>query len=242
MNIYSFTRGASALDFLLTLLCGLDSKVVGETEIFSQFKNFVKTAEAQKILYFRHPKAVQFLFQEVKSIRETHMKGLGVHSYGSLIRKMSKDLDRVSVIGYGQLAEEVIPWFKNKNIDIHVRNPEKYRAVAGREFHVLGHQRIAPLVVIAAPVKTSELLIYFTQHGSDIQQVIDCRSLTAEQTSLLGRTAFNVVELKDLFDQLTGQQDKIRQALPAIRTEITFRVQNYLSKSQHRPMGWDDLC
>ena len=237
-----FYEGASALDFLLTVLCGLDSKVVGETEIFWQFKNFVQTTEAQKNLFFRNPKTIQFLFQEVKALRETHLKGLGVHSYGSLIRKMSKDLDRVCVIGHGHLAEEVIPWFKNKNIDVHVRSPEKYSRVAGREFYRLGHQRMAPLVVIAAPIDTADLLVYFKEHGSGIQQVIDCRSLSREQTSLIDHATYSVVELKDLFDLLAGQQDKIRKALPAIRAEISLRVQDYMLKSQHRPMGWEDLC
>jgi len=241
-------EGGEALEFLLSVLCGLDSKVIGETEIFGQFKNFAQSPEAQNLAFFRDQKAVQFLFQEVKAIRDAHLKGLGVHSYGSLIRKMSKDLDRVSIIGYGNLSQEVIPWFKNKHIEIHVRSPEKYSDQGNLQFYKLGSAELSSLVVIAAPITNTELQKIFSaqslsaSQGSKITQIIDCRSLNHEQTSLVGSGDYEVVELKDLFDLLAGQQQKIQEALPRIRSEIKQRVEEHLLRSHHRPLGWDDLC
>ncbi len=239
-----FYEGDMALEFLLSLLCGLDSKVVGETEIFGQFKLFAQSPEAQKISFFRDSRAVQFLYQEVKAIRDIHLKGLGVHSYGSLIRKMSKDLPSVSIIGYGHLAQEVIPWFKNKRIDIHVRNPERYTNEGTLRFHDLydsTQTSLAELVVVAAPISSEELKLLFASRGQKISQIIDCRSLDSKQTSLVS-DKYNVVELKDLFDLLKGQQQKIQEALPRIRNEISKCVKAYSLRSHHRPMGWDDLC
>lgn len=248
-----FFEGSSALEFLLSLLCGLDSKVVGETEIFGQFKLFAQSAEAQRIAFFRDPRAVQFLFQEVKVLRDTHLKGLGVQSYGSLIRRMSKDLPRVSILGYGHLAQEIIPWFKNKHIDIHVRNPKRYSDSETFSFHELNQTPFAELVVIAAPIATAELTKMFAAKGQKTKQIIDCRSLDAKQTSLLNSLCTNdfsdnftdnyhVVELKDLFQLLSGEQQRIHEALPLIRQEISRKVEAYSLKSHHRPMGWDDLC
>ena len=39
----------AAISFLIEVLCGLQSRVIGETEIFGQFKQFIASEAGQKI-------------------------------------------------------------------------------------------------------------------------------------------------------------------------------------------------
>src|SRR5262245_56556396 len=76
-----------AYQFLLEVICGLHSPVVGETEVFGQFKNFTKQ------WLERDPgriSLVQRLFSEAKEIRSLYLRNLGTQSYGSWVKRKVK--------------------------------------------------------------------------------------------------------------------------------------------------------
>lgn len=105
--------GEQAYRFLLEVLCGLQSPMVGETEVLGQFKEFLKAASSHELVkrektFFNH------LLKDCKTIRERHLQQLGCHSYGSLTRRLLKNIDSVSFVGAGQLVREILPWLKEK--------------------------------------------------------------------------------------------------------------------------------
>jgi glutamyl-tRNA reductase len=75
--------GEAAYKMLLSIACGLESRVVGETEVFAQLKsawrNLENSADANALL--------TALFEDAKFIRTNYVSGMGGQSYGTLVRK-----------------------------------------------------------------------------------------------------------------------------------------------------------
>lgn len=233
-----------ALVFLLEVLCGLQSKVIGETEIFGQFKQFLETEEAKKISFFKNQQFVQFLFKQVKEIREKYITQLGVNSYGSMIRKICQNEDEISLIGYGQLAKKILPWLGTRKVKVHVRDKSKYQDQDNIQFLNLDELGFFSTLIIAAPVQTAKL-VSLIEPEAVVQKIVDCRSLEEKDQSLkqVPQTQeAEVVDLNDLFANAEAKQEKLKSLLPIINQEIRDRVQSYLMKAQHRPLGWEDLC
>jgi glutamyl-tRNA reductase len=239
---FELIKEQQALQFLFEILCGLQSKVLGETEIFGQFKKFIETPEAKKISFFQNPSFVQFIFQQVKELREKYLLGLAVNSYGSLIRKKCIQNAEISLIGYGQLAQEIIPWLKKaKKIHVHVRKSDRFQSTDQLVFHELKNQPLQSVVILAAPVESSVLESIF--QNKPVEQIIDCRALDRLQYSLKNKIAAgHIIELKDIFKSLENEKIKFQKILPAVKAEISERSQGYIFKVQHRPQGWEDLC
>jgi len=233
-----------ALIFMLEVLCGLQSKVIGETEIFGQFKQFLETEEAKKISFFKNQQFVQFLFKQVKEIREKYITQLGVNSYGSMIRKICQTEDQISLIGYGQLAKKILPWLGNRKVKIHVRDKSKYQDQENIQFLNLDEMGFFSTLIIAAPLKTEKLMALM-QPQNQVNKIVDCRSLEEQDQSIKDASktqTAEVVDLNDLFASAEAKQEKMKSMLPVINQEIRDRVQSYLLKVQHRPQGWEDLC
>lgn len=65
---------------------------------------------------------------EVKKVRTEHIVGLGSQSYGSLLRRNTKDLDSATICGSGQLALEILPWLAHKkSVQIIAANLVRFR-------------------------------------------------------------------------------------------------------------------
>lgn len=243
-NIFELYEDEAALVFLIEVLCGLQSKVIGETEIFGQFKQFIGSKNSKNISFFQNPQFVQFLLKQVKEIREKHINGLGVSSYGSLIRKLCQDKDEVSLIGYGQLAKKILPWINQHKVKIHVRDKSKHTITLNHEILNLSEMKFNSTVIIAAPIQ-ADILFEIFKSTEKLNRIIDCRSLDLQNQTIKTKVRLiptEVFELQDLFASIEAKQDKIRLLLPVIKQEIQERVQAYLLKVQHRPQGWEDLC
>lgn len=241
LDLYEDER---ALVFILEVLCGLQSKVIGETEIFGQFKQFLETEEAKNISFFKNQQFVQFLFKQVKEIREKYITQLGVNSYGSMIRKICHSSDEISLIGYGQLAKKILPWLSNSKVKVHVRDKSKYQDQDNIQFLNLDEMGIFSTLIIAAPVKTEKIFSLIPQE-TNMRKIVDCRSLEEQDQSIKSVAQAQdaqVVDLNDLFANAEAKQEKMKSLLPLINQEIHNRVQSYLLKAQHRPQGWEDLC
>lgn len=124
-NIFEKYQGVEAYSFLLEVICGLKSKMLGENEIVNQFKIAYRK-------YIQLPKKnkntitiLEKLFLDSKKIRVNYLSGVGRKTYSYITRKkmMKKKPDSVLIIGSGQLAVDLINQFKKKtNVVITGRN------------------------------------------------------------------------------------------------------------------------
>ena len=126
-------EGAEAYAFLLRFACGLESKLLGETEIFGQFKESWRAFSAAPSLQSRQlAGTVQSLFQDTKEVRANQLSSLGSASYGSQVRRL---LGTVSagptlLIGAGQLAQSVAPWIETNELLLWNRTTDRAHELA----------------------------------------------------------------------------------------------------------------
>jgi glutamyl-tRNA reductase len=84
---YEVKKGKASYLFLLEVICGLKSKLLGENEIVSQFKSaykeFIKTENLNTQLLL----IIEKLFKDTKEIRTKYLIGLGQKTYASITRR-----------------------------------------------------------------------------------------------------------------------------------------------------------
>ncbi len=108
--------GSAAYEFLLEVLTGLRSEVLGETNIYGQFKEAwrrYQVSDNPRLLEWLSP-IVQSALADAKLIHQTHLQSIGGTSYGSLLRKLlrpRKD-ERILFVGSGNLARSLTPFFR----------------------------------------------------------------------------------------------------------------------------------
>lgn len=123
-------RDRDAYRPLLEISCGLQSKIVGETEIFGQIKQAWSQAKPTGALqnWFHR------LFEDTKEIRFRHLQSLGSQSYGSIVRKLISDSSttrpKVLLIGAGQLSHSIAPWLEFTDLTIANRTLERALPIA----------------------------------------------------------------------------------------------------------------
>ena len=131
-------QGREAYDFLLRVATGLESEVVGESDIFGQIKDAWKIFSEKGSPLLRELGVVmQGLFEDTKEIRSLHMQDLGGASYGSLVRRMlhgrrvrpEGEREKVLVVGAGKLALSIAPWLACYDLLLWNRSPEKLQAL-----------------------------------------------------------------------------------------------------------------
>lgn len=244
LNLGDHYYADQGLTFLIELLCGLKSRIVGETEIFGQFKKFYDALTSEQKIKFLPQSTMKFILESVKSLRDSHIKYWGAHSYGSLIRKLIKNYQHVDVIGFGHLAQEIEPWLQGKQVEFYVRNPEKAKAEAlEKSLNVLikdslSEQLKSDVVILAAPT-SSEFVLPRIQQA---KLVIDCRAIGEQTQSVNGLCQAEVIELKDLFYSLENEQQKLTEKIKDVQNLIQNLIAEFSAREAHRPQGWYDLC
>lgn len=226
--------GKAAYQFLLEIVCGLHSPIVGETEVFGQFKAFMqewlkqqpeKTVLAQRIL------------GDAKTLRSQHLNGLGNQSYGSWLRKNLK-VSTVHILGGGQLAREILPYIskQGKKAVIHVREPGKIdfhnevRQIEARAFS-------DGALVIAAPMSAAE--IHHWMGEARPQQIFDLRDNSCTD---MVRNAIEHHGLKQIFNQIEKNRSRLIPVIETVRADIRERAEKLHAQVLVRPQGWDDIC
>jgi glutamyl-tRNA reductase len=243
-------EGATAYAFLLEVICGLRSPVIGETEVFGQFKNFVSNSAdfslgspAQDLALKNY---FQTLIQAAKSLRAQHLVGLGSQGYGSLVRKLSKADESIAIFGSGQLAAEVLPWVaKEKTTQLICRNKargEKLQA-AHPSLQVIetADQSVAvhPCLVVAAPVSDRFLLAWLKARPGQVRKILDLRG-ELEDATAFGEYQF--ISLKDVFANIEKNRAELEQKVLHLKQIVQERAQEHCERIHYRPFGWEDLC
>lgn len=235
--------------FLLEVICGLNSPLVGETAVMGQFREFLEQARFPNTSWGNYLRQLTTnLLTDAKRVRHDHLQGLGSQSYGSLVRQHVKELPMVSVLGAGQLTREILPWLIGKTkVRVFYRNwdhakellhdyPEielvKFSRADARAEQQTG-------LLIAAPLKASEVEKWVGYQSSSFSRCLDLRG-EAETDPLT--FSFSVIKLSELFDALRSDRQKLAGRVAAARAEINLLSQRHLKQAQFRPFGWEDLC
>ena len=244
-------RGEKALSFLLEILCGLHSPIVGETEVFGQFKSFVdERRQIGDTLFSEQQKWLQFVLAEVKKTRSEHLVGIGSQSYGSLLRRHTKDMESVTICGSGQLALEILPWLTHKKtVQILCREPSKLEAIAAKYNNLIISKYSEAYVhgealVVAAPLEDAKILELMSRQETRPQFVFDLRG-EQNQLSQLVTSQFPHVTAKDLqqfFNEIEETKKETQVKIQEVKTLLLERALAFTQRTELRPLGWDDLC
>ncbi|MCO4753145.1 MAG: hypothetical protein KC478_01620, partial [Bacteriovoracaceae bacterium] len=124
-------KGKNAYSYLLEVICGLKSQLVGENEIVGQFKTAYKDYTANNDINTSLLLIIEKLFRDAKTIRSKYLLGLSQKTYASIARRQmvrQRNAQEVLILGSGQLAEDLINQFKKKaRVIICARNQERLR-------------------------------------------------------------------------------------------------------------------
>lgn len=125
--------GAEAYAFLLRFACGLESRLVGETEIFGQVKESWREFSSVAGALSRELDGwVQRLFKDTKEVRAAQLSHLGSASYGSQVRRLlgAATDGPTLLVGAGQLAQAVAPWLETRELLLWNRTPDRAHELA----------------------------------------------------------------------------------------------------------------
>jgi glutamyl-tRNA reductase len=242
-----------AYRFLLQVICGLHSPLIGETEVYGQFKNSVASylEQDQSGRSARLNRWFQSLFEDAKKIRRQYLHDLGSQSYGSLLRRELRNTARVDIVGAGHLVQEILPWIAKDHcaIHIHCRNTAKAKQALGSlsarvQLHDLaaldtslgnGHDGTRALV-IAAPV-TAEWVHQFASALHEVT-VFDFRDTFAtDQLSMFTR----VIDLGTMLARISNNDNLLQERKQAALAAIDRLVEKRGEAIENRPFGWDDV-
>jgi glutamyl-tRNA reductase len=243
-------RGEKAYGFLLEVICGLNSPIVGETAVMGQFKEFLQNAKFPNTPWGNFLRRLaSSLMIDAKRVRTQNLQGLGSQSYGSLVRHHVKGVPAVAVLGSGKLAREILPWLIGKTkVRVFCRNLERAQNLR-RDFpeielasysdsDSLGQDSEAGLV-IAAPLKAEEVTHWVQSQSVFFTKCLDLRGEAA--TDPVNALPI-VIPLHELFAALRAERERLEGHIEAARGEIEQLVARQAQQAQFRPFGWEDLC
>ena len=243
-------RGRDAYEFLLEVICGLNSPLLGETAVMGQFREFSSHARFPNTSWgwFLRQLTANVLV-DAKRVRHEHLQGIGSQSYGSLVRQHAKGMPTVAVLRTGKLAREILPWLIGKTTArLFYRNWQhakdllkEYPEVQLNQYSAddAGWEQRETGLVIAAPMKASEVESWVRTQSSTFSKCLDLRG-DAETDPI--SLPIPVIKLSELFDALRTERHRLEGRVEAARAEIKQLVQRQSQQAQFRPFGWEDLC
>jgi len=245
-------RAEDAYRFLLEVICGLNSPLVGETAVLGQFREFVAQAKLPNTSWGNFLKQlISNLLVDAKRIRHEHLQGLGSQTYGSMVRQHVKGLPVVALLGGGQLAKEILPWLIGKtSVRTFYRNESRAQALLSEYPEIqldqfvpvdAGWDQVATGLVIAAPLKAVAVEQWLRKQSSTFSLCLDLRG-DAETDPVSLPLPLPVIKLSELFDAMRTERERLSGRVEAARAEIKLMSQRQVQQAQFRPFGWEDLC
>ncbi len=243
-------RGHEAYGFLLEVICGLNSPLLGETAVMGQFKEFCSDARFLDTPWgWFLRQFTNNLSADAKRVRREHLQGLGSQSYGSLVRQHVKGMPTVAILGAGKLAREILPWLIGKtSARLFYRNWQHAKDLLN-EYPELqldryanddaGWQQEETGLVIAAPLKASQVEDWARLQSTTFSKCLDLRGDAATDRISL---PIPVIKLSELFEALRSERQRLEGRVEAAREATQQLVHRQTHQAQFRPFGWEDLC
>ena len=225
---------------LLEVICGLDSPMVGETEVLHQFKVFSAALPSDHGTW---REVAQSLLIDARAIRARHLIGLGSRSYGSAVRRLVADTPRVALAGTGVLAREIAPF---------LASPDRIVDLWGRRPHVDGFENVTyrqlatslPVIegpvamVIAAPLPSTEIGRLASRYLNPIV-LIDLRAEGAQDPP---PAVAPIVTLADVFAGVADAARVTEERVRVAKDDIRHCARAFATRAKLNPSGWHDLC
>ncbi len=236
-------RNLEAIEYLIKVISGLESPILGETEVLGQFK---KQVLPQLKEHNEFKPVVDFILSITKFVRTKHLKSLGSQTYGSMVRRVLKSEKNVLFIGSGVLATSILPWvYESKICMFSVRNVEKFKSSEISE----KYQKVKafsveeklnydfPLsVVVCAPISSKDLEKHL--ENVNVETIVDLRENSEQDELKVPKT--KAYRLKEVFTEISQKESQREVILDNVNKDIKERIDTNFVK--HRPFGWDDLC
>jgi glutamyl-tRNA reductase len=254
--------GLEAYAFLMRFACGLESKLIAETEIFGQIKQAWRAfCERPSLLSRELSPWVQQLFQDAKAVRAEYLSRLGSASYGSQVRRLL-GADSASgptlLLGAGQLSQSLAPWLECSELWLWNRTNERAAELA-RELSKRSPER--PVQVIACDVD-AELAAWRAARDIvicvPVDPIRDAARIAAWHAAPraghiihLGlnpgvETAWSglsgLVSLGDMFEMLRSQSEQRRRQIEQARRACAEKAMLRSLGAGTQPHSWEDLA
>jgi hypothetical protein len=256
-------EGHAAYAFLLRFACGLESKLIAETEVFGQVKQAWREFEGRGSPLARAlSPVIQQLFQDAKAVRSEHLSALGSASYGSQLRRLLGEQAAdgpVLLLGAGQLAQAVAPWIAASELWLWNRTPGRAAELA-REVEKRRPGRPVRVLDDAAELAAWQsahhvILCVPPEDARDVQRVgawqarpgargrIVHLGLSQTQEHPTWRAVPELVSLGALFDMLHTQTEQRRRQVERGRRACGEKaLLRALGASATQPHSWEDLA
>jgi hypothetical protein len=263
--------GAAAYRFLLRVATGLESEIVGETDVFGQLKDawskFEKSGHAWSA---ELSPWTQKIFEDTKEIRSNFMQDSGGSSYGSLVRRLIRQLhtspqEPILIVGAGLLARSIAPWLHGQELWLWNRSERALNTLAdeleskpgarvtrihGAEAEQEAWQQAAHVIVCipADPAGDKRRIQWWSQGvatSSHPKALIHLGGMRDELSAWNGLPGFRGLE--DVFglQKLQGEARSVRfaRAIRACDEKALLRsLPGSTSGSATLPHGWEDLA
>ena len=250
-SLGEYYTGYSAYRFLLEIVLGLHSDILGETEVFHQFRRHFQYPEKKslgcEVLYPYIKKLYNDITVDTRKIRTNYLRGLGELSYGGAARYCLKEASDIVILGNGQLAKTIVPWLLKDRHRLRVigRSLETLAKLKS-EFSPIETSLYSGLrphffdkntaLVIAAPISETQLEDLTRRLSILNIQILDFRP---ESSTILSESP-RYYPLRKITAQIQASQKKREQLLHDIEPELEQIIQRRCEMPLQSNLSWED--
>lgn len=143
---------------IVRVAAGLDSMVLGETQIFGQMKKAYDAAKQGSSLGKDLTQLIPYIFSQTKDIRSKTGISDSPISLAYAVLGLAKSVfslpgKKILVIGAGEIADKVLAHFSNQNVTVYLANRGHERAVAvASKYNAIVVPRLADIELYLATV------------------------------------------------------------------------------------------
>lgn len=114
--------GEDAKNYLVSLASGMESRLIGEIEIYHQLLHSLEKAKQAGHLSEQLDSVFLGIIEESKTLRE---KTKMTTSWVDLIAKLLKNEQKIAILGRGFLAKKIYAFFKKQSKDVFILRNKK---------------------------------------------------------------------------------------------------------------------
>ncbi|MBM9578032.1 glutamyl-tRNA reductase [Leptospira sp. 201903070] len=231
--------GYEGYRFLLEVISGLHSRLLGETEVLAQFRDKFKNSSLPSSAFGEYLARLRdSLIQDSRSIRSRYLQNIGEQSYGGLANKYLKDATHVTLLGTGQLSEKILPWLKNRNVTLVGRNKarlEELSAMFEVNSKLLNDWKAdGSAIVVAAPLDLTPDLDQI--HPGTL--IVDFREVPLEKKL---PDTIHSISFAAMLDSIRETEERALQIRERVQPALDEIVEERELEAQQFIFGWEDL-